>query len=67
MVGLFNVLPMTPLDGGYLLNDSIRSAVKKLKKDITDEKTDIIVKNASLIISLTILLLILFPLIIKYI
>jgi membrane-associated protease RseP (regulator of RpoE activity) len=67
MVGLFNVLPMTPLDGGYLLNDSIRSAVKKIKKDITDEKTDIIVKNASMIISLTILLLILFPLIIKYI
>ena len=67
MVGLFNVLPMTPLDGGYLLNDLIRNAVKKLKKDITDERTDIIVKNASLIISLTILLLILFPLIIKYI
>ena len=67
MVGLFNVLPMVPLDGGYLLNDLIRAAVKKLKKDISNDKTDIIVKNVSLIISLTILILILFPLIVKYI
>jgi membrane-associated protease RseP (regulator of RpoE activity) len=67
LVGLFNVLPMIPLDGGYLLNDLIRGAVKKLKKGISDEKTDIIVKNVSLIISLTILLIILFPLIVKYI
>jgi membrane-associated protease RseP (regulator of RpoE activity) len=67
MVGLFNVLPMVPLDGGYLLNDLIRGAVKKLKKNISNDKTDIIVKNVSLVISLTILLLILFPLIIKYI
>jgi membrane-associated protease RseP (regulator of RpoE activity) len=67
MVGLFNVLPMIPLDGGFLFNDLIRGTVKKIKKDISSDKTDIIVKNVSLVISLIILLLILFPLIIKYI
>ena len=67
MVGLFNVLPMVPLDGGYLLNDYLRIAVKKLKKDISKEKEDKIVGNISLIISLFILFLVLFPFLFKYI
>ena len=67
MVGLFNVLPMGPLDGGYLFKDLIRGLVKKIKKGISEEKLEKIVKNVSLVISLTILFLILFPFLFKYI
>jgi len=66
LVGLFNVLPMVPLDGGFLFNDALRSFVKKVKKDISDEMRDKIVKNVSLVISLTILFLVIFPFFIKY-
>ena len=66
LVGLFNVLPMVPLDGGFIFNDALRSFVKKLKKDISDEKRDKIVKNVSLVISLAILFLVIFPFFIKY-
>jgi len=66
-VGLFNVLPMIPLDGGFLFNDAIGSFVKRLKGDITEEKKDKIVKNISLVISLLILFAIIFPFLIKYI
>ena len=66
-VGLFNVLPMIPLDGGFLFNDAVGSFIKKIRKDITNEKKDKIVKNVSLIISLLILLAIIFPFLIKYI
>jgi len=67
LVGLFNVLPMIPLDGGYLFNDALRLFVKKVRKNISDEKCDKIVKNISLFISLSILFLILIPFFIKYI
>ena len=66
LVGLFNVLPMVPLDGGFLFNDALRSFVKKVKKDISDEMRDKIVKNVSLVISLAILFLVIFPFFIKY-
>jgi membrane-associated protease RseP (regulator of RpoE activity) len=66
-VGLFNVLPMIPLDGGFLFNDGIGSLVKKLKRDISDERKDRIVKNISIVISLLILFSIIFPFIVKYI
>jgi len=65
-VALFNVLPMIPLDGGYLFNDAISSLIKRAKKDISDEKREKAVKNISLIISLSILFFIMFPYIIKY-
>lgn len=65
-VGIFNVLPMIPLDGGFLFNDAIRSLVKRIKKDISDEKKEKIVKNISLIVSLSILFLIIFPFLVKY-
>lgn len=66
-VGLFNVLPMIPLDGGFLFNDAIGSIIKKLKKGITDEMKDRIVRNVSITISLLILLAIIFPFLIKFI
>jgi len=66
-VGLFNVLPMIPLDGGFLFNDAMGSLIKKIKKGISDEMKDRIVRNISVTISLLILLAIIFPFIIKYI
>ena len=67
LVGMFNVLPMIPLDGGFLFNDSIRSSIIRIRKDISEEKLNKIVKNVSLVISLTILFLVIFPFFIKYI
>jgi membrane-associated protease RseP (regulator of RpoE activity) len=65
-VGLFNVLPMIPLDGGFLFNDILRSFITRVKKDIPDEKRDKIVKNISLVVSLTILFLAVFPFFFRY-
>jgi hypothetical protein len=66
-VGLFNVLPMIPLDGGFLFNDAIGSIIKKFKKGISDDTKDRIVRNVSITISLLILLAIIFPFLVKYI
>ena len=66
-VGLFNVLPMIPLDGGFLFNDAVGSLVSRIKKGLPEEKKEKIVKNVTLVISLLILLAIIFPFLIKYI
>jgi len=66
-VGLFNVLPMVPLDGGYIFNDALGSFIKKIFKDISDQKREKIVKNISLVLSLIVLFLVLFPFFFKYI
>jgi len=64
---LFNVLPMIPLDGGFLFNDALHSLVKRVKKGISEQQREKIVKNISLTLSLSVLLLIIFPWLIKYI
>jgi membrane-associated protease RseP (regulator of RpoE activity) len=66
-VSLFNVLPMVPLDGGFLFNDGLRGLIVRLKKEIKEETKEKIVKNISLVISLIILGLILIPFVIKYV
>ncbi len=66
-VSLFNVLPMVPLDGGFLFNDGIRALIVKVRKGVSDETKEKIVKNVSLVVSLLILGLILLPFVIKYI
>jgi membrane-associated protease RseP (regulator of RpoE activity) len=66
-VSLFNVLPMVPLDGGFLFNDGVRVIITKLKKEIKEEIKEKIVKNMSLAISLIILVSILIPFVIKYV
>ncbi|MFA5101868.1 MAG: site-2 protease family protein [Candidatus Thermoplasmatota archaeon] len=66
-VSLFNVLPMVPLDGGFLFNDGVRAVIMRVKKGIQEETKEKIVKNVSLTISLLILVLILIPFFIKYI
>ncbi len=65
-VALFNVLPMVPLDGGFLFNDAIGAIIKRIKKGLSDEQREKLVKNISVTISLTILILIIFPWLIKY-
>jgi membrane-associated protease RseP (regulator of RpoE activity) len=64
---LFNVLPMTPLDGGFLFTDGIRAAVTKLRRGITEEKREAIARNISLAVSLIILFLLIIPFFVKYI
>ena len=66
-VGIFNSLPIVPFDGGYIFRDAIGLSIKKIKKDISDEKKEKIVKKISLAISLLVLFLILFPFFFKYI
>ncbi len=66
MIGIFNILPMVPLDGGFLFNDLIRLIVKRIKKSISDENLDKIVRKVSLVISLVILFVILSPILLKY-
>jgi membrane-associated protease RseP (regulator of RpoE activity) len=66
-VSLFNVLPMIPLDGGFLFNDGVRALIQRIKKGIQEETKEKIVKNVSLAISLLILGLILIPFFIKYV
>ena len=66
VVALFNVLPMIPLDGGFLFSDGLRSLVQKIKKNITEEQRERIVKNITFTISLIILFIVIFPWLIKY-
>lgn len=66
-VALFNVLPMVPLDGGFLFNDALRSIIKKIKKGISEDQREKVVKNITLVISLIILFLVMFPWLVKYI
>ncbi len=66
VVALFNVLPMIPLDGGFLFTDIIRVITQRIGKNLSDEKREKIVKNISFIISLLILFIVLYPWLIKY-
>jgi membrane-associated protease RseP (regulator of RpoE activity) len=66
MIGIFNILPMVPLDGGFLFNDGIRLIVKRIKKKISDENLDKIVRNVSLVVSLIILIVIISPIFLRY-
>jgi membrane-associated protease RseP (regulator of RpoE activity) len=67
-VATFNILPILPLDGGYMVNTALDGLILKLKKKfklkIDDKKREFIVKNISMLISLLTLLLILLPFII---
>jgi membrane-associated protease RseP (regulator of RpoE activity) len=65
-VALFNVLPMVPLDGGFLFHDALNSLVRRFKKGLTNEQREKVVKNISLALSVLILTLIVFPWMIKY-
>ncbi len=67
LLGFFNVLPMVPLDGGFLFNDSVRFTIQRFRKNLSEERVETIVKQITLFISLIILFLVLFPWLVKYI
>jgi membrane-associated protease RseP (regulator of RpoE activity) len=65
-VGLFNVLPIIPLDGGFLLNDALKGFIERVKKSVKEEQKERIAKNISTAISILILIVVLFPWLVKY-
>ena len=46
MVGMTNVLPAVPLDGGFLFKDGLDALVQKVRKNATEEQR---AKNVALI------------------
>ncbi|MEF8879460.1 MAG: site-2 protease family protein [Candidatus Thermoplasmatota archaeon] len=67
LVGLFNVLPMGPLDGGFLFKDAIGAVILKLRKNISEERKEKLVQRISFTVSLIVLFLVLMPFFAKYI
>jgi membrane-associated protease RseP (regulator of RpoE activity) len=63
MVGLTNVLPAVPLDGGYLFRDFMDYLLSKTGKIYTKEQRDKIVGNVVLALALVVLGLILWQLV----
>jgi membrane-associated protease RseP (regulator of RpoE activity) len=63
MLGATNALPAVPLDGGYVFKDGIESIVSRLRKGITVEARDRIVRGLSYTFAFLILSLVLWQLI----
>jgi len=63
MVGLTNVLPAVPLDGGYLFRDFVDYLLSKTGRTYTKEQRDKIVGNVVLALALVVLGLILWQLV----
>jgi membrane-associated protease RseP (regulator of RpoE activity) len=66
LLGFFNVLPMVPLDGGFLFTDSIRFFIQRIKTNLSEEHVERVVRQVTTFISLIILFLVLFPWFVKY-
>lgn len=65
-VGIFNALPIFPFDGGNLVQDGVKSLVKRLLKSSSKEGIDKIARLSTTFISFITLLLVLAPLLMKY-
>ncbi|HID25720.1 MAG TPA: hypothetical protein EYP23_04585, partial [Thermoplasmata archaeon] len=65
-VGVFNALPIVPLDGGYLFQDGFEMLLRKTRSGMSKEKRENVVKAAAFSISLFTLFLVLAPLLFKY-
>jgi membrane-associated protease RseP (regulator of RpoE activity) len=63
MVGLTNVLPAVPLDGGYLFRDGIDSIVRKVRRNASQEDVERIVGSITLGLAMVVLFLIIWQLI----
>jgi len=59
LLGLFNALPMIPLDGGFVFRDAMVLLLKKLKKNRKEEDLENLAKSISSIASFSVLGLIL--------
>jgi len=63
MVGMTNVLPAVPLDGGYLFRDFLDSILSKLKKDASKEERERFVSGITMGLAVIVLMLIVWQLI----
>jgi membrane-associated protease RseP (regulator of RpoE activity) len=63
MLGLTNVLPAVPLDGGYLFRDGIDYALSRASKDSTKEQREKVTGRLTLALALLVLFLIMWQLI----
>lgn len=54
LVGLTNILPMLPLDGGHMFRDAVAGVVEKAKPNMETAKRDRIVGKSATIVSLLI-------------
>jgi len=63
MVGMTNVLPAVPLDGGYLFKDWLDSLVLKVKKDATEKDREKYVATITYALALAVLFLIVWQLV----
>lgn len=63
MVGMTNVLPAVPLDGGYLFRDGLDALVKRFKKGASDEERIKYVGTITYALALFVLFLIVWQLI----
>jgi membrane-associated protease RseP (regulator of RpoE activity) len=62
MLGLTNVLPAVPLDGGYIFRDGVDYVLSRVRKSFTKEQRDSIVGPISVGLALLVLMLILWQL-----
>ena len=63
MVGLTNVMPAVPLDGGYIFRDAIDYLLSRSRKSYTKEQKDKIVSSVTMSLALLVLALILWQLV----
>jgi membrane-associated protease RseP (regulator of RpoE activity) len=63
MVGLTNVLPAVPLDGGYLFRDWLDSLVLRIKRNATEKDREKYVAGITYTLALFVLFLIIWQLI----
>ena len=63
MVGMTNVLPAVPLDGGYLFKDALESLILRVKKNATERDRQRYVSNITYILAITVFFLIIWQLI----
>jgi membrane-associated protease RseP (regulator of RpoE activity) len=55
LLGLFNALPMIPLDGGFVFRDAMVVMLKKIMRGKDEEGLEKIAKNISKLVSFTVL------------
>lgn len=63
MVGMTNVLPAVPLDGGYLFRDWLDSIILKVKKNATQKERERYVARITYALALIVLFLVIWPII----
>ena len=63
MLGMTNVLPAVPLDGGYLFRDGMESLIIRLKKNATEKDRQRIAATVTYVLAITVFFLIIWQLI----